>query len=486
MTSSQSTRHSLPRLFALLGVLRASGGCNYADWNAEAAEGCRAYASGTCQALARCGEAFLAPYGSYEACEAQLSQGCAYSLGLPDVFGSGAGAALCGDMMRSVDCNAITNGELPAGCQTPSGKRSNGAACRVGAQCVSGRCAELDGDWGVCRERLDHGEACLSQADCSPGLVCSLAGRCVTLAQQGDVCGMERACRAPLVCVAGSCTTVDVAPTCQFFADMLCTRLAKCSASVLLSVYGDQRQCSARNTESCLSTLAMVAGAYAGVGIAGCTSALDAASCGELLDHVFPAACQLLPGPRANGQPCSSNAQCATTRCAYGAGRACGMCTLLGGIGDPCAADVDCSNGAICGGNSCRVPGVLGASCDAAQRCAYPLACAAGRCVVALGLGAACSFAADSCSRYDGLFCGSSSKCEPWLSGTSGQACNQTRNGWAACSGGSTCLETGEGDTCLGPLEDGDVCDPLHGPYCLAPAQCLGGICTLVSTADCR
>jgi hypothetical protein len=303
MPSSQSTRHSLPRVFALLGVLRASGGCNYADWDAEAAEGCRAYASGTCQALARCGDAFLSPYGSYEACESELSQGCTYSLGLPDVFGTGAGAASCGDMMRSVDCNAITNGELPAGCQTPSGKRSNGAACRVGGQCVSGRCAEFDSEWGVCRERADNGDVCLSQADCSPGLVCSHAGRCVTLGQPADACGVERACRAPLVCVAGSCTAVDVAPTCQFFADMLCARLAKCSTSVLLSVYGDQRLCSARNTENCLSTLAMVEGAFAGVGIAGCTNALDAASCGQLLDHTLPAACQLLPGPRVTGQP---------------------------------------------------------------------------------------------------------------------------------------------------------------------------------------
>jgi hypothetical protein len=473
----------MPLLF--LSVLRASGGCTFADWQADAAAGCANYAHGTCQALARCGDAFLSPYGSYETCEVQLSQGCAYSLGLPDVFGSGEGAAVCGDMMLSVDCNAIINGELPAGCQTPSGKRSNGAPCQVGAQCASGRCAEFDGEWGVCRERVELGEACVVQADCGRGLVCSPAGRCVVLGRGGDACSVEHPCRAPLACVAGLCAAVDTAPTCQFFADMLCTQLAKCSESVVLSIYGDPRTCAARNAESCVSRLAMVEGTAAGAAIAGCTSALDAVSCQQLLDHALPAECQLFPGPRANGQPCSGDVQCASTRCAHGAATACSVCSPLGGIGDVCAADGDCSSGLICGGGSCRVPGVLGESCDTVQRCAYPWACAAGSCVEALGLGAPCSFAADSCSRYDGLFCGASSTCELWLVGAAGQPCNQTKGGWAACGGGASCIATAEGDTCLGPLADGSACNPDQGPRCLAPAQCLGGVCTLTNTVEC-
>jgi hypothetical protein len=199
----------------------------------------------------------------------------------------------------------------------------------------------------------------------------------------------------------------------------------------------------------------------------------------------LPAACQLVPGARENGQACDSDGQCASTRCARSSSSACGVCTLLGGIGDPCAVDGDCSSGAICGGGSCRKPGGLDASCDAAQRCAYPLACAAGHCVEPLAFGAACTYAADGCSRYHGLLCGASSPCEPWLIGSSGQACNQTKNGWAACSGGSTCVKTGEGDTCMGPLEEGSQCNPDRGPFCLAPAQCLGGVCALASAVSC-
>ncbi|HKP64039.1 MAG TPA: hypothetical protein VJV78_45200 [Polyangiales bacterium] len=480
-----SSRHSLPALLTFLSALRASGGCTFADWNADAAAGCAGYASGTCQALARCGELFLSPYGSYEACQTELSEGCTHSLGLPDVYGSGEGAAACGAAMINASCDDLTNGELPVGCGTPVGKRSDGRRCQVGAQCASGRCAEIVDDWGACRERGEPGEDCLSKADCRNGLVCSTKGSCVVLSKAGEACGIGAPCRAPLACVAGSCTSVDVERTCQTFGDTLCKRLEGCSTSFVRTVYGDLRSCAARNAWSCKSSLGMTEGLGVSAGVAGCSRALDAVSCNQLMDHALPPACQLVPGPRADGRACSTDSQCASERCARGNGAACGVCTPLGTASAACSGDTDCMDAFICSGGSCRAPSALNAACDAAQRCAHPWVCAGGTCTEAVGLGAACSYPADRCDKNQGLMCNAAGKCEPWLLGNSGQACNQTKNGWAACGAGSSCATTSEGDTCLGPLPDGSPCKPGQAPYCLAPAQCLGGVCGLPSTVDC-
>ncbi len=485
MTPPQAARHSLPTLVVCLSVLRASGGCHFSDREADAADGCLTYARGTCGALARCGPLFLTSYGSYEACEAELSEQCAVSLRLPDVFGSGDGAARCGEQMQYASCDAIANGELPSSCGTPQGPRSDGAPCRVGAQCASGRCAKNEGDWGVCRERLWPGETCVDSFDCDKGLYCSVARTCVPLGREGESCSGIRLCRAPLACVAGTCAAIDPVPTCVIFADILCAQLDRCSAPLVRSVYGDVRSCGARNALRCTASLGQGDPVLIGAAIAGCTAALDDVGCEGLIDHGLPAACQLVPGPRADGQPCNSPTQCASTRCAYAQGAACGSCAPLGAVGAACAADSDCVVGAVCGGGACRVPGALGASCDAAQRCAYPWSCVAGRCDEGAGPGAACSLVADACDRYRGLACSAAGRCEPWRVGAPGQACNLTPSGWVTCGGGSSCVETREGAGCAGPLADGQACTAGGAPNCLAPAECLGGICRFASEVQC-
>jgi hypothetical protein len=481
MRTGMTSRHSLPTLVTFLAALRASGGCSFHDGEADAALGCASYATGTCQALARCGGALLAPYGSVAVCEVQLSAACKYSLGLPDVIGSGPGAAVCGEMMQSLDCDALRNGEQPSGCQAPSGLRSEGARCRTGSQCVSARCADFDGEWGVCRERQGIGNPCVTQADCGKGLVCALDGLCVPLGEVGKTCNPSRPCRAPLVCVAGSCSAVDPVQTCQGFADMFCTKLANCSPSTVRLIYGDLSVCAARNAESCRVSLQTTEGTAASAAIAGCTHALDSVRCDALLGHALPAACQLTPGPRADGAPCNSAAQCASTRCAYLPGAACGVCAPLAGLGDVCAADSDCAFGEVCAAGACSALGVVEAPCDAGHPCARPWVCAAGICVTPIGAGGECSFAADRCDRDAGLFCSASGRCEPWRNSRAGEACNQTLAGWAACSGGSSCIA----NRCEGPLPDGSPCASDRAPFCLAPAQCLGGVCGLPTAVSC-
>jgi hypothetical protein len=274
---------------------------------------------------------------------------------------------------------------------------------------------------------------------------------------------------------------VEPAQTCLGFADTLCTKLASCSAARVRSVYGELDVCTARTAASCLASLGGAEGTAASAAIAGCTFALDSGGCDALLDHALPDACQLAPGPRADGATCNSAAQCASTRCAYVVDALCGVCTPLAALGAACTSDGDCPSGAICGGGACRVPSPTGAACDAAQRCAYPGVCAAPGCVAAIGLGEPCSLSDDRCDRQAGLFCGAAGRCEPWLNSQPGEACDQTPAGWAACSGGSSCIA----NRCEGPIPDGSPCVPDQAPFCLAPAQCLGSVCTLASAVSC-
>ncbi|HEY2733561.1 MAG TPA: hypothetical protein VGI70_06230, partial [Polyangiales bacterium] len=83
----------LPMLIACWSALRVTSSCRIVDPAAAAADGCAVYANDTCQAYARCGDAFIAPFGSIAACNQQLAQACTSSLEQPDVVGSGAGAA---------------------------------------------------------------------------------------------------------------------------------------------------------------------------------------------------------------------------------------------------------------------------------------------------------------------------------------------------------------------------------------------------------
>src|SRR5262252_9008225 len=97
--------HFLRTFLTFWSALRASGGCSFVDAKADATAGCEAYAAGACQAYARCSATFLASYGSLEACVDKLGGLCAFSLMQPDVLGSGAGAATCGEQMLGADCD---------------------------------------------------------------------------------------------------------------------------------------------------------------------------------------------------------------------------------------------------------------------------------------------------------------------------------------------------------------------------------------------
>lgn len=483
-----------PMLLACFSALRVTSGCRLVDTEAEAANGCEAYASDACQVYARCGAPFLAPYGSIGGCNHQLAKACTDSLAQPDGIGSGAGAAACGELLLGLDCNAIINGELPPGCQAPAGRRSDRAPCSVGGQCASARCAKsaLDAQWGECRERVGYGEPCLTPIDCQAGMVCSPKNACVVLGGNGEACSEAVPCRAPLFCEAGRCTSQPSASTpqedaaaCQAFGTAICARLGACSAALLASEYGDPGTCATRNASGCMLGLHAPDSVSSAAGVMSCGNALATFSCHALLENALPPDCRLANGARQNGRSCGSDAQCASTRCARAPNAACGTCSTLALAEQACTTNSDCGVGLICSATGvCRALAALGSSCDPGHPCAIPLICSKGSCVSPLALGAPCQWDDDRCDRYAGLLC-SSGTCAPWLNASPGGRCGSTPDGWAVCSAGSTCSDAANGGSCEGPLRDDGPCNVDSGPKCLAPALCIVGSCAIVNPAAC-
>jgi hypothetical protein len=465
----------------------------------EAARGCEAYALGTCQSFARCSPMLIAAYGSLEACQAQLALSCTYSLHQPDVLGTGAGAELCGVLMSGLDCNALWNGELPLECLPPSGRRGNGAACDVGAQCASARCwrAAAESATGTCEELSSVGQACLGSSDCSPRLVCSPAQTCVRPARAGQACSDAQPCRAPLYCSEGLCSDPALVPQlepldpereCEGFARAMCARLEACSTFLVVGSYGSADACIARTASTCVDGLALPDSAATAFGIAGCAAALSGVSCNALFENALPEACSLVAGARVDGAACVVDAQCASTRCARTAGSTrCGSCAARASNEGQCVANTDCERGLICASdNKCRTPAAPGASCDTTHPCGLPWVCSAGTCQPALELGAACDPTADRCDPYAALSCDYNTQhCAGWARSAAGQACGYTAQGLLACVGSATCQLADEWQgTCRAPAADGGACQ-TDDASCLAPAQCRDGVCVLGSGGDC-
>lgn len=481
--------------FAVGVGLFAAHGCT-TPYLQGADDGCAEYAAGTCQALARCSDALIAPYGDVAHCQLQLARACLDNLQAPDVIGTGAGAAACGDLMTSVACDDIYNRELPLGCAAPAGRRGDGVKCSVSAQCASTRCAKDTGAaTGTCQEPATVGEGCVVFDDCLPGQICGAPKVCVQLGAAGAACDDAHPCRSPLACGRGRCApplmaaAVDATQACTQFANAICSGLARCSTRLVESVYGDAVSCAQRTAQTCLDGLALADAHGSALGIMSCATALAAASCSALLENAMPVECRQAPGARGDGQACASDAQCQSTRCARNDGAAaCGTCAELAVAEQPCAANSDCVIGLVCTGDHvCRAPSTVEVQCDATHPCAMPLVCASGACAGPLDAGATCDPTQDHCNVYAGLLCDPTAlACKPWLSADAGQACGYTTTGYALCKASGACATSAAGSgSCLAAISDGASCTADGPAHCLPPARCITGACRLSPSEVC-
>ena len=409
----------------------------------------------------------------------------------------------CGDTMAHVTCNQLVNNDLPSSCLAPRGRRADGVACAVDAQCASARCVQPQHTGlGTCQELAGSGGACADPSDCRPPLVCAANRRCAGLGKRNVACSKNRPCRYPLACLDEDCALSDtgvcrgdecdprsperIGTACASYASALCAQLASCSPALLTSVYGELDVCGERTRGACERSASAADAVGTGAGIALCATALGTLSCEDLLNNSLPEACRSLPGQRENSSACGEHAECASLRCARGQDEPCGRCEEPANEGEACTSATDCAGGLVCTtAQLCALPLAERGSCATDRPCAFPLVCAAGACSATLASGSQCDPNRDRCNAFAGEVCGPLSLvCEPLRYERAAGPCGYVAGGWTACSQGATCVETGATSHCVPAAADGEACSQ-DGPGCLSPARCANGVCTVGSASEC-
>jgi hypothetical protein len=306
-------------------------------------------------------------------------------------------------------------------------------------------------------------------------------------------------------------TGTTPAAACAALANAECGKRMTCSNGANITrAFGDMNTCIARETLSCMGALA-APGTGNNVSLTmQCVAAFATLACNDFFDGKIPSVCAP-SGPRAAGQPCAFNAQCASAFCGRVKNSLCGTCADAPTDGTSCQSS-GCGHGQTCvdATQTCVAYGALNASCDGGHPCGNGLSCVGamaststpGACHLAVGeLGAACGGTMPGCDATLGLFCGGAAGAKTCMTTPyedDGAACGtRTSTSFAACKSGGCYTDTGvagSGDmgTCKADGIEGAPCDSLLGPACLTPARCVpttsggtAGICTLPNGASC-
>jgi hypothetical protein len=273
-------------------------------------------------------------------------------------------------------------------------------------------------------------------------------------------------------------------------------------------VYGDLATCKTRDALGCMAALHATGTSATSPFYEGCAQAVANETCTDWFNAATPAACVPAPGSKANGQSCSFNAQCVSTWCSIGTGRACGVCADLPKTGDACATAADCGRGLDCASaNVCAAPVGMDGVCDTMHPCAAGLTCVgmmmSGTCKASgTTVGTACDpkhQTAAGCDGSLGLVC-ISAMCAKITFVSAGGQCGTVADGGMVesisdCTGGAMCVmpQGSKTGTCVAPAADNAACDLVNGPPCLPPARCVtssdassAGVCTLPSSNACN
>jgi hypothetical protein len=192
-------------------------------------------------------------------------------------------------------------------------------------------------------------------------------------------------------------------------------------------------------------------------------------------------ACTLPPGLLADGAPCSSRAQCASTFCRLRDGL-CGACAPVPRTGDTCRNQWECRGDAACrvddtGGHASCVPNVgAGSPCGASGVCGLAVICGKdGICHPEAVTDEPCG--KDVSCRSD-LVC-QDGRCRPAVFAKPGESCNSST---VHCSAG-LCDSFGTGK-CVALGKEGDECGAAKSAFCEAPYLCNEGRCQRFPTCQ--
>jgi len=301
-----------------------------------------------------------------------------------------------------------------------------------------------------------------------------------------------------------------VAQSCADLAQAQCAKRMICSNGVSITrLYGSMDTCISRVTAQCTAGLAAPQSGNSASLAEQCVAAYPQLACADFLDGVLTDVCAPL-GPRAAGQPCAFNGQCASGFCSGTKNATCGTCAPSPAVGDSCATS-SCGHGQTCvlTTTMCEDYGASAATCSTASPCGSGLACtgilstavSSGTCqVAATEVGAACGGTMPGCSGTLGLYCAGAvgaKACAAIAFASEGMPCGElSTTSHVECTAGGCYTATGlagttEVGTCKADAADGAACDTVLGPACLTPARCVptgagsAGLCTFPSGATC-
>jgi hypothetical protein len=284
-----------------------------------------------------------------------------------------------------------------------------------------------------------------------------------------------------------------VAEACAQFGTAFCGRLQACAPYVGQILYGDRATCEARAALGCMLDFEVPDTNHTTTDMVACAHDAAGARCEDLLVNNLPTSCLIKPGARRNGANCASSWQCMSTHCERTSGD-CGVCAPRAAATGPCTVDEGCTMGLVCAAQKCVAPGALNAACGDAAPCRADLYCSAvsKTCATPLGPGGSCDGDSNACDFRQGVACNgfaSAPRCETVAAAKGGESCGIVNNTLTLCVVLNSCngislvpLQTM--GTCPNPAGDGQQCnDNVH---CMAPANCVGGLCRLPSTAACN
>lgn len=273
---------------------------------------------------------------------------------------------------------------------------------------------------------------------------------------------------------------------CAAVASAVCGKLFGCLDLVAVPWFGDKTMCETRYKASCERKLKLpdVSSSLASQ-MQSCATTISNGSCDVMLDTAN-LQCMNPAGTRDSGLACASNVQCKTSYCKKPSGEECGVCAPKKGSGSECPGDAACDAGMSCLKGKCGKISIVGGgdACDGeAKVCAFGFGCVANVCKKQGDGGAACDPAAKSadCRIADKLL-----YCKP-----DAKACTKisVAESTGDCSDGATLCKAGycpKTGTCIPRVGDGEDCDEAAGKFCLLPAQCAKGVCTLPSPNKCN
>lgn len=322
-------------------------------------------------------------------------------------------------------------------------------------------------------------------------------------------------------CGGGDSDSPTAQAACDSDAKARCDRISRCTADFqIVRDFGSYNKCIAVQAASCMESIARPKSGVTPAYRANCAKLIAAQSCGDWFEGVDPE-CGPVKGPIADGQPCVSGNQCASTFCSIAANTLCGTCKPPKVVGDACSDTDPCGGDFRCevsdpatGASTCVAPRRAGAAClrsgkpcAAGYSCVVPVGATDGTCVRRVtAVGEPCNRREETgptCDARLGLYCPrAATTCVKTELGEGGKCNIDTDNKEYFCADDGSCVRPLDPTTntrptlgtCQAAAPVGGTCyrNTADGPGCVSGAVCIlevdapSGTCRIRESQACN